>query len=106
LFETVEAAFDDVAAFVDSRFDGVGASAGAAFAAAVGDLVGAFGDGHGDAAAGQHAVIGGRGVALVPEQPVGSGVGAGLGRAGHPDLAGEIDAFLVIVGDGEVGTGA
>ena len=58
-----------------------------AFAASVGQLVGAFGNGHRDAAAGEQAAVGGRGVTLVPEQPVGSGAGSPKAAPGDSDLA-------------------
>jgi hypothetical protein len=70
-FEVVEAAFDDVAVVGNRRVEGVGASAGGSPPFAVGELVGAFGDGYGDPAAGQRAAVGCRGVPLVTQHRLG-----------------------------------
>src|SRR4051812_21716851 len=70
LLEPGEAAFDDVAPGVDVWVEGPWASAGGALGLAVGDLVGAFGAGEGDAAGAQRRPGGGVGVGLVDHHPV------------------------------------
>lgn len=70
LFEVVEAAFDDVAAFVGLGVEGGWAAAGAAAPCSVADLVFTFGDGAGDVMTPQPDADGFGAVALVTEEMI------------------------------------
>lgn len=88
VFELVDAAFDGVTLSVEGGVEAGWPAAFGAFGAAVGVLVGFAGDGGLDATAAQVGAVGGRGVGLVGEHPVGSGPGpsaAPVRQAWHLD---------------------